>query len=558
MLIFLEFFNEKGESVVLTICDFAGVENRFACDNLTVLKKFEDITDRSGKEKFYEKQLNEKMSALTGGLTSAEIMSKPGIKISEADKKILLGSREQIALTRKAMEIIQKVWDNRTKPGDKDISFVNIDISKKIIAFDQDDIINNKAIKIVQTILNQKLSPSSYSDFNKAMISIFNPIVITTKAPSGSETTIPSRKKETSTKVAPKKYIMFKVDVKSKQNDKAGVKAQTTKKEIIEVAKEDKPETTSLYENFKNEIIKNEIVFLKQSGSKDICIDRVKEGLFINDSLEKLRYVISDFITNIMNKDKAISYPPFEDMCLPIQCNPYFEDCFGSSTKPLSNPVSVIMKEIKRKICGNPDADEKCESYRNLNIVIFNVLNISKKANNPPPIPYTDISGLIIELNRLETVSKRLYNLETTMDEISPVITNEYVREEFLDDIENRETIKFYDSVVQDEINMLIKELRDRGIGIVQQIVKLKDLINYINRINAVTSIGTMEFTDMVAKFGINRSICNYMIMDEPDFDKFLAKTPELLKDELLSRMNQQRSAILEKFDSLFVKNYTD
>ena len=162
-------------------------------------------------------------------------------------------------------------------------------------------------------------------------------------------------------------------------------------------------------------------------------------------------------------------------------------------------------------------------------------------------------------LNRLETVSKRLYNLETTTDEISPVITNEYVRNEFLDDIQNRETIKFYDNIVQNEINIIIEELRDRGIGITQQIVKLTNLINYINRINAVTSIGTMEFTDMVAKFGINRSICNYILMEEDDMTKFTSKTtPDLLQDELLERMNTQRAAVLEKFDSLFVKNYTD
>ncbi len=35
---------------------------------------------------------------------------------------------------------------------------------------------------------------------------------------------------------------------------------------------------------------------------------------------------------------------------------------------------------------------------------MFNVINISEDANNPPPAPYLDITNLVNELNRLESI----------------------------------------------------------------------------------------------------------------------------------------------------------
>ena len=42
----------------------------------------------------------------------------------------------------------------------------------------------------------------------------------------------------------------------------------------------------------------------------------------------------------------------------------------------------------------------------------------------------------------------------------------------------------------------------------------LRNLITYINKFNSLSTIGTMEFTDMIAKFGLNRTVCNYKYQD--------------------------------------------
>jgi hypothetical protein len=294
---------------------------------------------------------------------------------------------------------------------------------------------------------------------------------------------------------------------------------------------------------FENSIYYEKAKLMNIDAAENICRDRVKEGLFINDSLDNLRVVISQIIKNKLEKSTII--PPFIDACVSLQCNPYFEDCFGSSFE-LEEAKSVIMNEIKNKTK---------EEYNNLSIVVFNVLNISKQANNPPPVPYTDISGLMTELLRLRTLKSKLYSNDFDEDAINPIIDEPYVRKVFLDDILNRDTIKKYDKTAQDYIIKLINILREEY-TLEQNINNLNILINYINRINAVSSIGTMEFLDMIAKFGLNRTTCNFQVLDDTDISPFIQNFDDNIRDNILKKLKEQRTLLISLFDNLFVQSY--
>ena len=101
----------------------------------------------------------------------------------------------------------------------------------------------------------------------------------------------------------------------------------------------------------------------------------------------------------------------------------------------------------------------------------------------------------------------------------------------------------------------MILTLRDTNKTVEQHIINLNTLINFINRINAVTTIGTMEFADMIAKFGLNKTTCNYMLENE-DIQPLLVDLPEKVRDEILNKLNSQRTVILALFDKLFIQSY--
>jgi hypothetical protein len=60
-----------------------------------------------------------------------------------------------------------------------------------------------------------------------------------------------------------------------------------------------------------------------------------------------------------------------------------------------------------------------------------------------------------------------------------------------------------------------------------------------MTNINAVSSIGTMEFVDMIAKFGINKNVCNYITLKGDDDGLLKGLTPAL-KEKLLILSKQQ------------------
>jgi hypothetical protein len=282
--------------------------------------------------------------------------------------------------------------------------------------------------------------------------------------------------------------------------------------------------------------IRHNIESTRKKILDNICTDRVKEGQFINDSLDQLRSFISYFVTQVQNKDSTNLNPKFIDACAPIQCNPNYEECFGNNVSQSADDnileKSVIALQIKNKICCSKNSDSKkdecednCSHFNKLTFCIFNVINLSQKANNPPPVPYIDITNLTNELTRLESLK---YMLSTNNVHINDNRSSTLVYKPYLEELKDSQLLSpnYTGSIkgtqllnITSQINVLIQQhlIGTPPLNPDVTIYNLKNLIVYINKINSLSTIGTMEFTDMIAKFGLNRSVCNYKYKYEND-----------------------------------------
>ena len=127
-----------------------------------------------------------------------------------------------------------------------------------------------------------------------------------------------------------------------------------------------------------------------------VCAHRRTEGYFINDSLKQIRGVIRDLLYE-KNTDTLGVVPNYIDICFDKYC-PTHENCFAfdnNISKPNNSGKidSVIFQEIYKYLKGNSDY-EISQMYQDILVGVFCVINISKGANNPPPVPYVDINDL--------------------------------------------------------------------------------------------------------------------------------------------------------------------
>ena len=157
--------------------------------------------------------------------------------------------------------------------------------------------------------------------------------------------------------------------------------------------------------------------------SEEVCSNRRTEGYFINDSLKQIRNVIREMMY-VKNEDAIEIMPNYIDICFDQYC-PNHENCFSSSlhdNNKLEDPKSVVFDSIYKYLDSNQylhakddiqddisldkddnvfhdteysDEEKKQRMmYKDLLLCVFCVFNISKRANNPPPVPYIDINKL--------------------------------------------------------------------------------------------------------------------------------------------------------------------
>ena len=252
---------------------------------------------------------------------------------------------------------------------------------------------------------------------------------------------------------------------------------------------------------------------------KQICANRVFEGKFINESLRQIRENIKDIIT-VKSQDKVFNSPDYIDICLEQYC-PTHADCF--KTNPIADTTkleikSVLIKSIYEYIKTDKDTEYTIEQfYKDILISIFCVFNISRQANNPPPVPYMDINDLKIDVaiykskedeeikNKIIKHLTKLYYKLNNGTKLTGDSADYSVETTF----EEHQVSVILSSNAYNDI------YRDNKMFEVFNIETIKEFIETIDNNNAVSAIGTLEFVDQIAKYNTTNTICSSNKIEE-------------------------------------------
>jgi len=237
---------------------------------------------------------------------------------------------------------------------------------------------------------------------------------------------------------------------------------------------------------------------LDEKGMRSECYSRINEGKYINNFLKEMREGIAKYTVNIAKNKKK--FPPFFTKCLPLQCNPEFKECLGIDDY---NPLQVAVKDTTSDSYGElvDKIRELCEKDKKDNIVfcVFCVINFSEPplVTEPPPVPYIDLTVLQQQYKKLENMVISKMNTDKQIKFIKNSVENVFNsvpvgKENLLNTVlnESREEVK-----TSNDTNQILRTV--------------KTIISGISNINAATPIGTLLFTDSVAKNFIEVNTCN-------------------------------------------------
>jgi len=294
---------------------------------------------------------------------------------------------------------------------------------------------------------------------------------------------------------------------------------------------------------------------------KQICNNRLEEGKFINESLRDMRETIKDIVT-VKTKDKIFNSPDYVDFCLSQYC-PTHTDCFkykSNTATDTSKIKSLLIRSIydyikKTKINTKQYTIE--EFYKEILISVFCVFNISRSANNPPSIPYIDINELkinvmlykkngddaskdkmlkelvllycklgIVELNESDNIvqdtisfAKEFIDHSVFKDDIASFNDNQQTEKksspEYITTFKNNQINTIITSAEYKNIYKFLKEYNNNDIT--ETIETIEEFIQIVDGNNAVSAIGTLEFTDQIAKYNTTQTICNTKGLENPN-----------------------------------------
>jgi hypothetical protein len=295
-----------------------------------------------------------------------------------------------------------------------------------------------------------------------------------------------------------------------------------------------------------NQLLDNIIIvilrYIKRNLSsnmiKEQCIERTKEGMFINNSLLELRGFISKVLST-----KGIT-PNYIDICAPLQCNPEWGNCFEQANNSKSGVIAERLN--KNKIDINKSI-----------LIVFNVINISKDGvSDPPKVPFIDTSELSMEYNRLKNIdisyeakldtklkaqiieSEYLARLSSKIDMYESFIspTDKSMIQEDIKDIKNNDDnmIKLI-TIDQNKAYIsnrsLFNEYRNKAMH------RLHKLLLTIDTLRAANPLSTVLFLDMMAKFGLGKNVCMIPSDDQSHNQSYIIN--KLTSNNLTSLLNK-------------------
>ena len=310
-----------------------------------------------------------------------------------------------------------------------------------------------------------------------------------------------------------------------------------------------------------------------QYGQK-VCENRKKEGVFINQSLEEVRKTIQEIL--IFNADGSIeTTPDFIEDCLKLYC-PSGKDCFQmnqSAAKDAKIPSELFdaifqhyKAQYETKDLPTPPEELKKKFYNELIVNIFCVFNITKSANNPPVVPYIDINALkrlYFNRNSIKLSEKRNQNDTKLFTEIQKVLLNIAKYPKKLKELHDSKDIQLlakqflpttitfpFPSQANATDNTktpfsmdLTKTQYDKlfpnpptttapTTAKITDVLKnnIRGMIELVDRTNAASVIGTLEFVDIMSKFGTTNNICSVNDLELPGIDTEEKKFAQMKK----------------------------
>lgn len=244
----------------------------------------------------------------------------------------------------------------------------------------------------------------------------------------------------------------------------------------------------------------------ERNPMQTFCDARTLEGRYINKFLAEMRKGIPKYVATI-NKRKGM--PSFFSKCLPLQCNPEFKECLGiDNYTPI--PVSTQnesygeLVDMIKKYVGN-------ESTNPIVFCVFCILNLSEPplVRDPPPVPYVDLTKLQQLYQILDNIS-----IEEAFRELDPLLTSiqiEMIRIFESDQYKKQGVNKSIENIVNTVDNMLVNRRSNPNDKFDTKDFSdlVKTFITFISNVNAATPIGTVLFTDSVAKNFVDVNTCN-------------------------------------------------
>ena len=222
--------------------------------------------------------------------------------------------------------------------------------------------------------------------------------------------------------------------------------------------------------------------------------ERKFEGYYINEDLRRLR---EDINTYMITKSGGHPYtlPLLENSCNPEYCNDTMK-CFTIMNKNTSTIEvnSVIMNIIRKTISSEPAIEA---FYKNIQISIFTVFNIRRGTDNPPNTPYINVNKL-----------KKLINSNSNKDTVNDAIKKELKK--IVEDIRSTDPNKnFAKDTMSIQNHSSFKEIIS-NMNAKKNITNnmISKLVDIIDNHNSTTTLGTLTFTDSLAKFGTTNHIC--------------------------------------------------
>ena len=240
---------------------------------------------------------------------------------------------------------------------------------------------------------------------------------------------------------------------------------------------------------------------------KEVCENRREEGHFINSSLKLIRDTVNEILIE-KGKKVLLQAPDIISDCLEDYC-PTLSDCFQLT--PVMNKkteYSIIFDDVYQYLTQSNVGYTKTDFYKEVLVCVFCVLNISRKANDPPLVSYLDMNDL----------KKQYYYTEASIDAIkanvSKLISNvEYYNKQE----ENKHGLVDLVQKDLDELKELNGNITSNSDGQAKSTYKntLESVMNQVDNSNAISTMGTLIFTDKIAKLNTTDTVCQPTLGDD-------------------------------------------